>query len=118
MERAEGDKIYNEYNQAAMTPFPTLSNQDIDDILAYTAAPPPAPAAAAATTDAGAADTNSGVGISNEMILGALSLIFALLVLMLILVNKTLRRIAEANGIALDAHHKWNHIKLTACCAL
>ena len=36
-------KIYNEYNQAAMTAFPTLSNTDIDDILAYTAAAPPAP---------------------------------------------------------------------------
>ena len=53
---AEGDaysvKIYNEYNQAAMTPFPTLTDQDIDDILAYTAAPPPAPVAATATTAA------------------------------------------------------------------
>ena len=43
-------KIYAEYNQAAMTAFPTLSNGDIDDILAYTAAPPPAPVAAAAAT--------------------------------------------------------------------
>src|SRR6056297_4291404 len=47
---ASGDsyanKIYAEYNQAAMTAFPTLSNQDIDDILAYTAAPPSTPAPA------------------------------------------------------------------------
>ncbi|MGD1944880.1 MAG: cytochrome c3 family protein [Croceivirga sp.] len=101
---ASGDsyanRIYNEYNQAAMTAFPTLSNADIDNILAYTAAPPPAPVAAAVAVaaDGATANTNSG-GISNEIILGALALIFGLLVVMLILVNRTLRKIAEANGV-------------------
>ena len=94
-------KIYNEYNQAAMTAFPTLSNQDIDDILAYTAAPPPAPAAAAATTAAAEGQAQE-TGISNELILGALVVVFALLVMMLILVNNTLRRIAEANGVVIE----------------
>ncbi|MEJ2163402.1 MAG: cytochrome c, partial [Robiginitalea sp.] len=46
------NRIYEEYNQAAMTAFPTLSDQDINDILAYTEAEPPAPVAAA--TAAGA----------------------------------------------------------------
>ncbi|WP_047247924.1 c-type cytochrome [Maribacter thermophilus] len=100
---AYANKVYAEYNQAAMTPFPTLTNADIDNILAYTAAPPPAPAATAAT-DASASDASSGgsSGISNEVILGALVLIFALLVVMLFLVNTTLRRIAEANGISIE----------------
>ncbi|MGB5171200.1 c-type cytochrome [Eudoraea sp.] len=94
-------KIYAEYNQAAMTAFPTLSNADIDNILAYTAAPPPAPVAAATATatSTGASDSS---GLSNEIILGALALIFALLLMMLILVNNTLRRIAQANGIVLE----------------
>ncbi|WP_149276716.1 c-type cytochrome [Pareuzebyella sediminis] len=100
---AYANKIYNEYNQAAMTAFPTLSNADIDNILAYTAAPPPAPVAAA-TSATGGAQTGGGdaSGISNEIILGALAVVFALLVMMLFLVNKTLRRIAEANGVVYE----------------
>ncbi len=103
---ASGDayavKTYAEYNQTAMTPMPQMSNQDIDDILAYTAAPaatpPPAQANGAGSTTANGA----GSGISNETILGALALVFGLLVVMLFLVNKTLRRIVDATGVVLE----------------
>ena len=40
---AYANKIYAEYNQAAMTAFPQLSEKDINDILAYTAQEAPAP---------------------------------------------------------------------------
>jgi len=96
-----GVKIYNEYNQAAMTAFPMLSDTDIDDILAYTAAPPPAPVAAADTAIAEEGDGKSS-GISNELILGALLVVFALLIMMLVLVQRTLKRIAIANGVDLE----------------
>lgn len=98
---AYANKIYEEYNQAAMTAFPTLSNADIDNILAYTAAPAPVAAAPAADASIAVSGSASG-GISNEIILGALALVFGLLVVMLVLVNMTLRRIAEANGIVVE----------------
>jgi len=95
-------KIYNEYNQAAMTAFPTLSDGDIDDILAYTAAPAAAPAAQATATSGAEGGASRSSGISNELILGALALVFALLVFMLFSVNKTLRKVMEANGVEVE----------------
>ncbi len=96
-------KLYAEYNNTAMTAFPTLSNGDIDNILAYTAAEPATPVVSAATIETIAAEPTSG--ISNNTILGALALVFALLVFMLFSVNKTLRRVMEANGVDLVKEH-------------
>ncbi|MGB3142490.1 MAG: c-type cytochrome [Maribacter sp.] len=99
---AYANKIYEEYNKAAMTAFPTLSNEDIDNILAYTAAPPKEAPAASAATAVAATGSGNGSGVSSEIILAALMLVFALLVVMLFLVNKTLQRIAAANGIVVE----------------
>lgn len=100
---ASGDsyanQVYNEWNQTAMTAFPLLSDGDINNILAYTAyvddskpdddtLPPPTPP--------------GDDSISNEIILGALAFVLAVLVIMLFTVNSTLRRIAEANGIEVE----------------
>ncbi len=96
------NKIYNEYSGAAMTAFPQLSDEDIDNILAYTAEEKAAPAEGVAGAGAVAtqAPATSG-GISNEIILGALAILFVLLALGLYLVNKTLRRFASAQDIEL-----------------
>lgn len=96
----EAIAIYEEYNGAAMNIFPQLSEQDIDDILAYTENPPVS-AAAGGAGGAGQAVAAEPSGISNEVVLGALVLVFAMLAIMLILVNRTLMRIAEAKGIEL-----------------
>ena len=94
---AYANKIYDDYNQSAMTAFPTLTNADIDNILAYTAAAPPKPPTPPAHSGSDVAANSDG--ISSEIILGALVVVFGLLVVMLFLVNKTLRKIAEANGV-------------------
>ena len=93
---AYANQIYNEYNGTAMTAFPQLSDQDISDILAYTAEPPKAPV----VVDSGGGEVAPQPdGVSNKLILGALAILFALLAMALILVRKTLNRFAEAKGI-------------------
>ncbi|MGJ8591124.1 MAG: c-type cytochrome [Aquaticitalea sp.] len=99
---AYANKIFKEYNNSIMTPFPQLSDQDISDILAYTAEipkdiPPPPP-----TDD----KVSQGGGTSNQLILGALALLFALLAIALILVRRTLNRFAEAKGIPVAQEEK------------
>ncbi len=102
---AYANKIFNEYSGAAMTAFPQLSNEDIDNILAYTAEekkvvpPPPGPTP-------GDNASNATGGISNEIILGALAILFILLAAGLYLVNKTLRRFASAQGIEVEEDSK------------
>lgn len=98
------NKIYAEYNNTAMTPMPQLSDEDLNHILAYTATekvipplPPPSPNGGSVT------DTS---GISNEIILGALAILFMLLAIGLYLVNKTLRRFAIANEVEIPVVEK------------
>ena len=100
---AYANKIYNEYNGIAMTAFPQLSDQDISDILAYTAAPAPEPVVVEKTGGGQAGDQG---GVSNDLILGALALLFALLAMALFLVKRTLDRFAEAKGIDIAAENK------------
>jgi mono/diheme cytochrome c family protein len=94
---AQAVAIWEEYNKTAMNAFPLLSNQDIDNIIAYTDYTPPAPVVPVAT----AAAAPSGESLSNDIILGALALVFGILVVMLILVNRTLHKIASAQGVEL-----------------
>jgi len=79
-----------------MTAFPQLSNADIDNILAYTSEVAPPPTGGGKELPGGpVADS----GISNNVILGALVLVMAMLVVMLFLVSNVLNKIAKANGI-------------------
>ena len=98
---AQAVAIWEEYNKTAMTAFPQLSNADIDNILAYTDYVPPA--SEAPTASAPAAIAVPASGITNEIILGVLALVFVMLVVMLFLVQKTLLRIAAASGVELAA---------------
>ncbi|MGB5417987.1 c-type cytochrome [Algibacter sp.] len=102
---AYANKIYDEYGGAAMTAMPQLSDDDISNILAYTAEEKKAPVQAAAPVGGGESSGASS-GISNEIILGALAILFILLAAGLYLVNKTLRRFADAQGINLPEDSK------------
>lgn len=93
-------KIFNEYNQSVMTAFPQLSDQDIDDILAYTATEKPAPPVAQA--GGAGAGTSSDSGVSGTLILGGLILVLGVLVAMLFMVNNVLTKVAAANGIVVE----------------
>ncbi|MBP6039778.1 MAG: c-type cytochrome [Flavobacterium sp.] len=94
---AQAVKVFEENNKVAMTAFPQLSNEDIDNILAYTSEPAPAPVEVAPVAGAQTASNESGV--SNNVILGALSLVMLMLVVMLFLVNNMLTKIAGAKGV-------------------
>jgi len=94
---AEAVKLFEDNNNSVMTSFPQLSNTDIDNIIAYTSQPKPEPTVA--QTPAGGGASGSGDGVSNNIVLGALALVFLLLVVMLFLVTNTLKKIASANGV-------------------
>ena len=91
--------IYEEYNKVAMNAFPNLSNDDIDNILAYTDYVPPKPAAAVSGAPI---VENSGSSTTNDIILLLLSFILIVLVVLLILINKTLKNIISQNGVVAD----------------
>lgn len=92
--------IYEEYNKVAMNAFPQLSNEDIDNILAYTDyVPEPV---ATSTTVSGAQSSTGEPSLANDIILGLLIVVLLVLVTMLYLVTKTLTSIAEKNGIKID----------------
>ncbi|TRO64553.1 c-type cytochrome [Christiangramia sabulilitoris] len=102
---AQANEIYNEWGQTAMPAFPQLSNNEIDNILAYVEQPKPEPpAAATAGGEAGAAGGSGGV--STDVILGILVFVLAMLLLVLFLVNKTLRNFADASGIVIPEKPK------------
>jgi mono/diheme cytochrome c family protein len=94
---AEALKIYNEYNKVAMNQFPQLSVADVDNIIAYTDTPAAAPVALAARNTATASSSEGGT--SNNLVLGLLGIVLAILVTMLFMVNNVLNKIAKKNGI-------------------
>jgi len=89
-------KLFNENNKSVMTSFPQLSTTDIDNIIAYTSEP--APKVEQPKPVPGTDVANEG-GISNNVILGALSLVMLMLVVMLFFVKNVLTKVAKANGI-------------------
>jgi mono/diheme cytochrome c family protein len=88
--------IYEEYNKVAMNAFPQLSNEDIDNILAYSDYVPE-PVVRAASADV-VSDSSNSSSLTNDIVLVLLTIVLLVLITTLFLVTKTLRNIAEKNG--------------------
>lgn len=101
---ASGDKYANqlfvEYNKTAMTAFPTLTDADIDNILAYiNTAKPPVPAGGGNGTAGAGAGTESGS--DNSLLFGIITLILAVVALILMQINSNLNKLAgDKEGVA------------------
>ena len=93
-------KLWEENKPSVMTAFPQLSKQDVDNILAYTDTPKETLASPpTGVTPDGKGGKVGESGVSNNLILGALSLVMLMLVAMLFFVNNVLTKVAKANGI-------------------
>ncbi len=105
----EGDPqavaIWEEYNRAVMTNYPQFSNQDIDNILAYTDYVPPPPATAVAVQSQ---VVSQGSDLSINIILAVTVIVFTILIVMLFLVQRTLIKIANASGVKIETQPKRN----------
>ena len=97
--------IWEEYNRAVMTNYPQFSDEQIDNILAYTNFTPPPPTNTTAVT---AESSSQGSSISLNIILAVTILIFTILIVMLFLVQRTLIKIANASGVKIETNTKRN----------
>ncbi len=90
---AYANNLYNEYNKTAMNSFPSLTDADIDAILAYIKTVP-APGAAPAGGSAGAAAPTEDDSDST-LVFGILTLILAVVSLILLQVNSNLKKLSD-----------------------
>ncbi|GGG18341.1 cytochrome c [Dokdonia pacifica] len=101
---ARAVKVYEENGGQVMNPFPALTDADISNILAYTNTEKPEPIdpCIANPESCKGGGGGGGDGVSNEIILSILGLVLLLLVAVLFIVNNTLKKFAEAQGIEVE----------------
>ena len=91
-------KLFEEWNKVVMNDFPALSDEDIDNILAYTSQPKAEPTVVAGGP-ASASNSGASGDVNNMVVLGALFVVLVLLVTMLYFVKRVLNKIVEVNGL-------------------
>lgn len=95
-------KVFEDWNKVPMTAFPSLSDQDIDDIVAYVSQPKEEPKAGAGAVGGVNSDANSGGGMSEVLVLGALAIVLFMLVVMLYFVKVILAKVVEKNNLTVS----------------
>jgi mono/diheme cytochrome c family protein len=98
---AYANNLYKEYNNQAMPAFPSFSDADIEDILAFitaeSAKDPSAPKPGAAGAATGAAEESG----DNSLLFGIITLILAVVALILMQINSNLNKLAaDKEGVA------------------
>lgn len=95
---AKGDayatNLIKEYAPVLMTPFPSLSEKEMDAILDYVKSVP-APGATPAGGAAGSPAAEKGAEGDNSLLFGVLTLILAVVALTLLQVNANLKKLAD-----------------------
>lgn len=102
---AYATKLYNDYNKVPMTPWPSLSDDDINSILDYIKEEADKELAAAKTPAAGGAPGAAGEtkqSSDNSLLFGILTLILAVVAVILMQINSNLSKLAsEKEGTTL-----------------
>ncbi len=119
--RASGDKYANEvfekFNKTEMLQFPSLSDQDIDDILAYTTDPPKEEPAADKADGAPAADSMASIEaakaqqLNTKIMVAALVAIAGLLFWLLLVIKRLVKlqqspELSELNATKITSFSK------------
>lgn len=108
---ARANAIYEEYGKSKMNAFPALSNQDIDNILAYTDTPQDGGGGGGGGKPEEKVVPEVDNTMTNNIILGGLALVLVLLIAVLFVVNKTLKRFAAANGIQIEFEEEEKEVR-------
>jgi len=89
-------KLFNEWKKVPMNSFPNLSDEDIDNIIAYTSTEKEKPEVPVGPAAGGG---EASGGISQTVVLGGLVVVLAMLVVMLISVRRVLNKVANKNNL-------------------
>jgi hypothetical protein len=98
-EDPQATAIWQEYNRSIMTYYPQFSDQEIDNILAYTNYTPLPPI----TTNSDQSVQQNSSSISLDLILVVTTIVFLILATMLFLVQRTLLKIASTSGVDIES---------------
>lgn len=91
---AYANSLFNEFNKQVMPAFPALSDEDVDNILAYVTAEGAKEPGAKTGAPAGAGAAAEAEGNDNSLLFGIITLVLAVVALILMQINSNLNKLA------------------------